>query len=299
MLHGGGSERLALLREKVAGIEAKSGLPQGRRRARAVEEASRRRGASLDAPIRLGNGSLRFDDTLGGGLRSGTLHEIVAAHRQDDGAAAGFAAALAVRCADAGPLVWIVEDCAAFETGSPYRPGLAGHGIDPDRLILVRTRDAQMTLWACEEALRMKAPLVLAELWNSRHYGLAPSRRLLLAAQAGGGTALLLHTGLSGRASGLSSAADTRFEVASCPSPRTPSAGDRMPIPGTAAFVVRLLKRRLGAIQGFDSDRLHVLVWDPAQRCFDDHPVPFGLSSPVADRPPQAGIGLWREAAHA
>ncbi len=250
-------------------------------------------------PIRLGNGTLRLDDMLGGGLRPGTLHEIVAAHRQDDGAAAGFAAALAVRCGAAGPLVWIVEDCAAFETGSPYRPGLAGHGIDPDRLILVRTREAQMTLWAFEEALRLKAPLVLAELWNSRHYGLVPSRRLLLAAQAGRGTALLLHTGLSGRASNLSSAAETRFQVASCPSPRTPSAGNRMPIPGTAAFAVRLLKQRLGAVQGFDSNRIHSLVWNPAQRCFDDHPVPFRLSSPLADRPPQAAGGSWREAARA
>ena len=289
MLHGSGSERLALLREAMARIEARPGLSHGRRALRAPAEA----------PIRLGNGTLGLDDMLGGGLRRGTLHEIVAAHRQDDGAAAGFAAALAVRCAEKGPLVWIVEDCAAYETGSPYRPGLAGHGIDPDRLILVRTREAQLTLWACEEALHLQAPVVLAELWNSKHYGLASSRRLLLAAQAGRGTALLLHTGLSGKASILSSAAETRFCVASCPSPRTPSAGNRMPIPGTAAFAVRLLKQRLGAVQGFDRDRdrIHSLVWTPAQRCFDEYPVPFGLSSPAADRPAQAAGGNWRKAA--
>jgi protein ImuA len=297
VLHGDGSERLALLREAVARIEAKAGLSRDRRpkRGRGAWEES----GAPEVPIRLGDGSLRFDERLGGGLRPGTLHEIVAAHRQDDGAAAGFAAALAVRCAGAGPLVWIVEDCAAFETGAPYRPGLAGHGIDPDRLILVRTRDAPMTLWACEEALRLRAPVVLAELWNSKHYGLAASRRLLLAAQAGRGTALLLHTGLSGRASGLSSAAETRFLVASCPSPRLVSAGNRMPIPGTAAFAVRLLKQRLRAVQGLDRDRIHFLVWNPAQRCFDDHPVPFGFSAPIADRSPAAADRSWRKAAQA
>ena len=299
MLHGSGSERLALLREAVARIEARTDLAPGRHARQGRVGTIVPRKAPREKRIRLGNGPLRLDDMLGGGLRPGTLHEIVAAHRQDDGAAAGFAAALAVRCADAGPLVWIVEDCAAFETGSPYRPGLAGHGIDPDRLILVRARDAPMALWACEEALRLKAPVVLAELWTSKHYGLAPSRRLLLAAQAGHGTVLLLHTGLSGHASGLSSAAETRFLVGSCPSPRMPSAGNRMPIPGTAAFAIRLLKQRLGAAQGFDSDHINFLVWNPAQRCFDDHPVPFRVSAPLADRPPQEAIGLWREAAHA
>lgn len=227
---------------------------------------------------------MRLDAMLGGGLRRKTLHEIVALRRQDDGAAAGFATALALLCAGAGSLVWILEDCAAGETGSPYSPGLSAQGFDHDRLILVRTRDAAMTLWATEEALRLRATTVLTELWGSRHYGLAPSRRLLLAAQAGGGTALLLHTGLSGRAPVLSSAAETRFSVAACPSPHLPSAGHRLPIPGPAAFAVRLLKQRLGALGGFDSDRVHGLVWNAAQRCFDDHSLPFGVPAVPADR---------------
>ena len=146
----------------------------------------------------LGDGALGLDDMLGGGLRCGALHEIVASHRQDDGAASAFALALAIRCVGDQPLVWIVEDCAAYETGVPYRPGLEAHGLDPDRLVLVRTREAQTTLWAFEEALRLEAPVVLAEVWSGKHYDLAASRRLLLAAQAGRGTALLLHTGLVG-----------------------------------------------------------------------------------------------------
>ncbi len=171
-------------------------------------------------PVRLGDGTLPLDDLLAGGLRRGALHEVVAHHKRDDAAAAGFALTVAGRCAGSSPLVWIIEDCAASETGSPYRPGLAAHGIDADRLILVRTKDARSTLWAVEEALKLRAPAVLAELWGTKHYGLAPSRRLLLAAQAGQGTAILLHTGLAGRGEALSSAAETRFAVAACQSPR-------------------------------------------------------------------------------
>ncbi len=273
---------LAGLRDAVARIEA------GRVGVRSATARRRRGGGEAEPPpVRLGDGSLPLDLALAGGLRRGVLHEVVARHKQDDAAAAGFALAVAGRCAGSGPLVWIVEDCAALEAGAPYRPGLAAHGIDPDRLILVRTGDAKATLWALEEALRLRAPAVLAELWGTRHYGLAPSRRLLLAAQAGRGTAILLHAGLAGRGAGLSSAAETRFAVASCPSPRTPSAGNRMPIPGAAAVTVRLLKLRLGAstehYRGVDLD--HAIVWNPNQRCFDAHPLPVGLSAPATDRP--------------
>ncbi len=279
MLHQDGPERLAALRDVIARIEASPGLSR--------TQSPRRYKASHKPFMRLGRGDLKLDAMLGGGLRRRSLHEIVAVHRQDDGAAAGFAATLALRCAGQGSLVWILEDCAAFETGSPYSPGLAGYGLDPARFILVRTRDAAMTLWAIEEALRLKATAVLAELWSSRHYGLAPSRRLLLAARAGGGTALLLHTGLSGRGSVLSSAAETRFAVAACPSPRLESAGHRLPIPGPPAFAVRLVKQRLSAVQGFDGDHLHGLVWNAEHRCFDDHPIPFDPSAMPADGPSQ------------
>lgn len=274
MLHPGGSERLASLRATVARIEAGSPPPGGRSL----------RPASAPVKARLGSGVCRLDEALGGGLARGALHEIVAEHRGDDGAANGFALALAVRCTGPGPLVWIVEDRTASEAGMPYRPGLAEHGLDPDRLVLVRARDTRAALWACEEALRLKAPAVLVELWSGKPYGLVASRRLLLSARSGRGVALVLHAGLPGRAETLSSAADTRFAVAACPSPRTASAGNRSAIPGQAAFSVRLVKQRLGAATAFDAAHSHSLVWNAAQRCFDDHPVPVGVLSPAADR---------------
>ncbi len=266
------------LRGAVARIEAgRSGTPRGRG---SPDEAP--------PPVSLGDGTLPLDAALSGGLRRGALHEVVAHGGRDGAAAAGFALAVAGRCAGASPLVWIVEDHAASETGAPYRPGLAGHGVDADRLILVRAGDARAALWAFEEALRLGAPAVLAELWGARHYGLAPSRRLLLAAQAGRGTAILLHAGLAGRGAALSSAAETRFAVASCPSPRTRSAGDRAPIPGQAAVTVHILKLRLGAAASPDRDARHAIVWNPERRCFDAHPLSVGVPAPAADRPAEA-----------
>ncbi len=246
--------------------------------------ASRRRRSHDVALVSLGNGTLPLDAALAGGLRRGALHEVVAPEASDAAAAAGFALSVAGRCAGQAPLVWIVEDHAASETGAPYRPGLAAHGIDHDRLILVRTGDAKATLWALEEALRLGAPAVLAELWGAKHYGLAPSRRLLLAAQSGRGTAILLHAGLSGGGAALSSAAETRFAVAACPSPRLSSAGSRMPIPGPAAVAVRLLKLRLGGGGDVDRERSYPIVWNPDRKCFDAHPLPVGVHAAVADR---------------
>ena len=252
--------------------------------------APRRREAGFPAPVSLGDGGLGdgglpLDRLLSGGLRRGTLHEVVGEGVGDAAAAAGFALAVAGRCAGPDPLVWIVEDHVASETGLPYRPGLGAHGIDPDRLILVRTADGPATLWALEEALRLGARAVLAELWGAKHYGLAASRRLLLAAQRGRGTAILLHAGLAGRGAALSSAAETRLAIRACPSPQLASAGGRTPIPGVPAVSVRLLKLRLGTGGEADLDRRHPIVWNPDRRCFDAHPLPFGLPAAAADRP--------------
>jgi hypothetical protein len=142
-----------------------------------------------------------------------------------------------------------------------------------------------------EEALRAGDFTVLAELWGGKHYGLAPSRRLVLAARARGGTGLLLQAGLARGAATLSTGSDTRFEVAAHPSPPIASAAGRIPIPGQTAFAVRLAKLRSTAASGeqnFDPDRIHPLIWNAEQRCFHDHDLSFGLASPPADRPAQA-----------
>lgn len=240
---------LCALRETVARIE--HGKEAGQR-------------AASGRVVPLGEG-LPLDGALGGGLRCGTLSEVMAASPRDAAAAAGFAVALAVRCAGDGPVIWILDDRAGWETGAPYRPGFRAYGLDPARLLLVRTRDTTATLWATEEALRAGARVVLTELWRGRSYDLAASRRLLLAARRRNATSLLLHVGRG--ETEASSAADARFAVAARPGERRPSAGGGVPIPGPPGFGVRLRKLRGGpGLSGFDPEVVHPLVWD-AETC--------------------------------
>src|SRR5579862_9189320 len=185
------AERMAHLRRAIAGIEAHSGRP----------DAGAPRKLSL-APA--------LDPALGGGLSGDALHEIAPAEAGDGAAAIGFALALAARFAAAAPrsptALLISEDFGARETGALFGPGLAAHGLGLDRLILARAPDARTLLWAMEEALKSGAlAVVVGEMWSlSKHYDLAASRRLLLAARAGRTPGLLVHGGAFGRAGALS-----------------------------------------------------------------------------------------------
>ncbi|MDX7953593.1 hypothetical protein P7D22_20730 [Lichenihabitans sp. Uapishka_5] len=215
-------------------------------------------------------GADRLDGLLGGGLKPGSLHEVVAESPRDEAAASGFAASLAGLVARGRPLVWVLDDRVAWEVGTPYRPGLAAHGIDPDRLLLVKTKDAATTLWATEEALKAGAPVVLTELWRASTYDLAASRRLMLAARTRGATSLVVPVGLS-RPDQLSSGAETRFAVAAAPSLHVAAAAPFLPIPGPSGFAVRLVKRRGGpdaAVGGYDRAQVHQLAWDRTGRRF-------------------------------
>jgi protein ImuA len=237
--------RLRLLRQEIAGIEGRAN-PQG------------------EAPAqRIPLGHARLDRMLAGGLRLGALHEVVAAQAGDHPAAAGFALALAA-CLHAArrlrPIIWIGEDFAALEQGALYGPGLALHGIDPACLLLVHAASAKEALWAMEEALKCRASAaVIGEIWTVKAYDLAASRRLVLAAQKHATPCLLFLAGLIG-ADALSSGAETRFEVRTRPSPHQASVG-RLPLPGSAAWSVRIAKARAGPA-GFAIDRtFHPVFW--------------------------------------
>ena len=79
---------------------------------------------------------------------------------------------------------------------------------------------------------------------NLKGYSLAASRRLLLAARKGKVPALLVLASAYGQAERLSSAAETRFEIAAAPSMRTPAAAGP-DLPGPFACGARLIKARL------------------------------------------------------
>jgi len=99
-------------------------------------------------------------------------------------------------------------------------PGLAAHGLDPGRLVLVRaSRDAEI-LWAMEEGLR--APGIAAVAGEVGALGAVASRRLQLAAERSGITAFLLRRwregGQAARERALPNAAVTRWRIAALPS---------------------------------------------------------------------------------
>jgi protein ImuA len=173
-------------------------------------ERLRARLARLEALERGGRamalGLSGIDGALGGGLARGCLHELCGAPAH--GAALGFAAALLGRLmADGGHVAWIGPRDELFG------PGLAELGLAPERLVVVRTRSREARLWALEEALR--SPGLAAALAEVDQLSLTQSRRLQLAAEAKGVTALLLRPLQAGAPP---SAAATRWQITAAPS---------------------------------------------------------------------------------
>ena len=278
MSPGGRAEGMARLRRVIAQIETEGGRP-GERAARRLPLAR------------------AFDSALGGGLKDDGLHEIIPARASDGAAAMGFALALAGRFLSRRPASALVisEGFADQESGALYGPGLVAHGLSLSRIVFVHAPDAALALWAIEEALKCGAPAaVIGEIWSLRGYSLAASRRLLLAARRGKTPALLILASAYGQAERLSSAAETRFEIAAAPSARTPAAAGP-DLPGPFACGARLLKARLaragpeGPFQAFDAGRVIPLEWRSEDMRFrdmsvDDQAISLPLAAASGDR---------------
>ncbi|MFO1048404.1 MAG: hypothetical protein U1E52_10960 [Geminicoccaceae bacterium] len=152
-----------------------------RARVRALESAGADFGRAV---VRLGE---PLDHALPwGGLPCRALHEVSGL------AATSLVAAFARHClARAGELVWCRDARLAAELGELYGPGLARFGIGPERLIVVRCADQAEVLWSFEEALRCRG--VACAVGEIGRLDLLASRRLQLAAEAGGGIGLMLR----------------------------------------------------------------------------------------------------------
>jgi len=159
-----------------------------------------------------------------GGLQLAGLHEVIPASASNfsgfpvNGAATGFAAWLAKKCLAQQPglVVWCRRPAGKFDP-QPYCPGLLPW-LDPTRLLLVDAEQQTDLLWSLEEALRCKGvAVVLGEIGNA---DLTATRRLLLAAESNGSTAILLRAANAA----TSSAALTRWQVASAASRSTVTA---------------------------------------------------------------------------
>lgn len=227
------------------------------------------------------SGHAPFDQAMGGGLARGRVHELFGAEPEDAGSATGFALLLALLAGEGtgAPLLWLRTDGAGRCCGMPYGPGLLELGISPERMLIGVMRDEAMLLRAAADALRCKRlGAVVVECWgNPRILDLTASRRLALAAEGSGVTAMLVR--LDARPT--PSAAETRWQVMAAPS--APIAGT----PGASAFDIMLMRRRAGP----DGQRWR-LEWNRDRRCFtqaDEQAlpgavVPVPAAGPAADR---------------
>jgi protein ImuA len=171
---------------------------------------SRSAPAATGLPCPLGLPAL--DAALGGGLPTGCLQEVMGG---SDGAAAGFCAFLLGRLASregsARSVLW-----GWIGEGDLYPPGLAAFGLDPARAILVSAPGPADLLWAMEEGLR--CPALAGVVMEVDRLDLVASRRLQLAAAAGGVTGFLLARGR--RSPAAVSAAALRWRIQGLPDER-------------------------------------------------------------------------------
>jgi protein ImuA len=178
-------------------------------------------------------GLAEIDQTLpAGGLACGEVHEV------SGSAVGGFAAWLAGRLVRhaGGAVLWCVK---SGSTSQLYGPGLAAFGLDVGRLVIVRSRRRADMLWAMEESLHCSSfAAVIGECDDA--INLTASRRLQLAAEAGGTTGFILRRGGIQRGglrrSGITAGADnpkispsacsSRWEIDACSgAPETPGIG--------------------------------------------------------------------------
>jgi protein ImuA len=151
----------------------------------------------------------------GKGLALAALHEIggTEGEEEDGAAAAAFLAGILARLRPTLPVLWCLGE------GDLYAPGLAAFGLDPQRLLLIRSHRSQELLWAMEEGLRN--PTLAAVVGEIDALSLPASRRLLLAAEASGVTGFALRRWRNGKMAAAQrrapQAAQTRWRVVALP----------------------------------------------------------------------------------
>src|ERR1700761_3041303 len=169
------------------------------------------------APNRIALGHGEADAALQGGLAKGALQEVFADGGRHGAAATGFIAGLSARIGLRRPLVWVRQDFCEIEAGSLSMHGLAELGLDPRCVVTVRAFDVENALRTTADALACDAlGAVVLEVWGETgRLDLVASRKLTLAAQASGVTALLLRLA----ATPQPSTAETRWIVRAAHSP--------------------------------------------------------------------------------
>ncbi len=231
-------------------------------------------------PVGPGLGDRELDGKLGGGFRTGALHEVFPAAPGDEAAASGFALVLARRMLDPRKwLFWVRQDFSALENGDIHAAGLLELGVDPGRVLTVHASDALGALRASAEGLDCKGVgAVLMEAWGKPNvFDLVASRRLMLAAQQSGIAVIALHFGMLPHPS----AAETRWLIATAVSP----SGENW---GRPLFDASLVRNRHGGCGRW------IMEWDPDNAIFQTHPERLAAAPP--HRPSEAAMEGIRQA---
>src|SRR5713226_811754 len=211
------------------------------------------------------------------GLGGGVLHEIAAAGETATGAATGFALAVAARSNDSATAgrsaLWIAEDLSLAENGAPYGPGLDGSGIALEQLITVAAARGREVLWAMEEALRCRAVGVVIGELRARDFDQVATRRLSLAAAAGGTLGIILRT----MPDDAPSAAATRWIIGAAPS------AERRGI-GPPRLTARLVRNRRGHLGAW------IVEWNSVEQRLELATDPEPVAGAVFDRSHRAAV---------
>jgi protein ImuA len=228
------------------------------------------------APNRIALGHAGADAALCGGLAAAAVHEVFAEGHQS-AAATGFITGLAARMTARRPLVWVRQDFSEIESGALSARGLTELGLDSRALVTVRAPDVDAALRTTADALACDAlGAVVLEVWGQpRQLDLVASRKLTLAAQASGVTALLLRLA----AAPQPSTAETRWIVRAAHSP--PSAPWQAW--GAPVFDAELVRNRHGPVGRW------IMEWK-CDEClfFEPAAYPQPVSAAPAHRPHQA-----------
>jgi len=251
-------------------------------------DAARSALQNLLSPPQLADGQTRVSlghdgagACLGGGLLKGALHEVFAADSSQGGAASGFAACLALRVGATKKLLWIRQDFSALEFGELSATGFVELGLDPDRVILVRTADATGVLRAAAEGLSCGSlGAVIAEIPSEpKILDLVASRRLGFAAAREGVTALLVRLAAEPDAS----AAETRWIV------RAARSGNDEDW-GAPSFAAELVRNRHGETGNW------VMEWSIDNGIFREPEADSGALAPASSDRPAAAAAERRRA---
>lgn len=230
---------------------------------------------TIDGPRRIALGHKEADATLCGGLLRGALHEVYADDGRHAAAATGFVAGLSRRVIAQRPLLWVRQDFTEMESGMLSMSGWRELGLDPRQVVTVRAVDSETTLRVAADALACDAlGAVVIEFWGEpKAFDLVASRRLTLAAQSSGVTALLLRVA----AAPMTSTAETRWIVRAAHSPPVAS----LQAWGAPVLDTQLVRNRHGPLGHW------IMEWKCDECLFRDAADSQPALAVAADRPHQ------------